>query len=89
MVFKVSLTIFLDFITLSLIQRAARTIITIINCAISIPMLKPSNGATILSPSNNIADRKLEVLLTLGAGDIDELIEPIKKKLMTKKSLIV
>ena len=37
----------------------------------------------------SIADRKLEVLLTLGAGDIDELIEPIKKKLMTKKSLIV
>ena len=37
----------------------------------------------------SIADRKLEVLLTLGAGDIDELIEPIKKKLMTKKSLVV
>jgi len=36
----------------------------------------------------SIADRKLEVLLTLGAGDIDELIEPIKKKLMTKKSLV-
>ena len=37
----------------------------------------------------SITDRKLEVLLTLGAGDIDELIEPIKKKLMTKKSFIV
>ena len=36
----------------------------------------------------SIADSKLEVLLTLGAGDIDELIEPIKKKLMTKKSLV-
>jgi len=35
----------------------------------------------------SIADRKLEVLLTLGAGDIDELIDPIKKKLMIKKSL--
>jgi len=37
----------------------------------------------------SIVDRKLEVLLTLGAGDIDELIEPIKKKLMTKKSLAI
>lgn len=37
----------------------------------------------------SISDRKLEVLLTLGAGDIDELIEPIKKKLMTKKSLAI
>ena len=36
----------------------------------------------------SIDDRKIEVLLTLGAGDIDELIEPIKKKLMTKKSLV-
>ena len=28
-----------------------------------------------------IIDRKIEVLLTLGAGDIDQLIEPLKKKL--------
>jgi UDP-N-acetylmuramate--alanine ligase len=37
----------------------------------------------------SITDRKLEVLLTLGAGDIDELIEPIKKRLMAKKSLAI
>ena len=37
----------------------------------------------------SITDRKLEVLLTLGAGDIDELIEPIKKKLIAKKLLVV
>lgn len=36
----------------------------------------------------SLSDRKLEVLLTLGAGDIDELIEPIKKKLVNKNSLV-
>ena len=30
-----------------------------------------------------IGERKIEVLLTLGAGDIDKLVEPIKKKLQS------
>ena len=30
-----------------------------------------------------IGERKIEVLLTLGAGDIDKLVEPIKKKLLS------
>jgi len=36
----------------------------------------------------SLSNRRLEVLLTLGAGDIDELVEPIKKKLMTQNSLV-
>jgi UDP-N-acetylmuramate--alanine ligase len=32
---------------------------------------------------NEVAERKLEVLLTLGAGDIDKLVDPIKKKLLS------
>jgi len=31
---------------------------------------------------NELSNRKLEVLLTLGAGDIDMLVEPIKKQLL-------
>ena len=30
-----------------------------------------------------ISERKLEVLLTIGAGDIDKMVEPIKKKLLS------
>ena len=29
-------------------------------------------------------DRKLDILLTVGAGDIDTLVLPIKKKLLDK-----
>lgn len=32
----------------------------------------------------NISDRTLEVLLTLGAGDIDQLVQPIKEQLIAK-----
>lgn len=31
---------------------------------------------------NEISNRKIEVLVTLGAGDIDKMVEPIKKKLL-------
>ena len=33
---------------------------------------------------NEIKNRELEVLVTLGAGDIDALVEPIKNELMTR-----
>jgi len=32
---------------------------------------------------NELKKRKLEVVLTLGAGDIDTLVEPIKKYLLS------
>jgi len=31
---------------------------------------------------DTVAERKLEVLLTLGAGDIDTFVEPIKMALL-------
>lgn len=34
----------------------------------------------------NMADRKLEVLLTLGAGDIDQLVAPLKEKLLQDRA---
>jgi UDP-N-acetylmuramate--alanine ligase len=36
----------------------------------------------------NIRDRELEVLLTLGAGDIDQLVNPIKEELLKKTETI-
>ena len=30
-------------------------------------------------------EKELEILLTLGAGDIDKLVEPIKKQLLINK----
>jgi hypothetical protein len=33
---------------------------------------------------NEITKRKIEVLLTMGAGDIDTFVEPIKNSLLKK-----
>lgn len=37
---------------------------------------------------NDISKRKIEVLLTLGAGDIDTMVAPLKSELMRKYSIV-
>lgn len=60
-----------------------------VNSSMLLSKMKSKNKS-ICSKSDlvqSIREKNIEVLLTLGAGDIDTLVEPLKKELMKKYSL--
>jgi UDP-N-acetylmuramate--alanine ligase len=80
----------LDEIILLDIYPARELPIEGINSAMMLEKITNSNKELVKKQEliETIKDRKLEVLLTIGAGDIDGLVEPIKNALLNKKETL-